>query len=144
MKDIEMLVIDDDSDDVQFLQQALNESDHNATLIAFFDAEAAYAHLERRAERKEQMPDIVITDLNMPRTDGMQVISHLKANAAFHRIPVVVLSVSTRGEDSERSFMLGAAGYFVKPRRNEDWFPLLQSIADIVDQNRKVRKTTGS
>ena len=139
-----MLVIDDDSDDVQFLQQALNDSDINATLIAFFDAEAAYAHMERRAERNEPMPDLVITDLNMPRTDGMQVISHLKANAAFHGIPVVVLSVSKRGEDSERSFMLGAAGYFVKPRRNEDWFPILQSMADIVEQRRGIHDKTES
>ena len=138
MNDIEILVIDDDSDDVQFLQQALNDADFDCTLIAFFDSDAAFAHLQRKAERMEKLPDVIITDLNMPRVEGHQVISHLKANASFHKIPVVVLSVSKRAEDSEKSFMLGAAGYFVKPRREAEWEPVVQGIKDIVMQHRAV------
>lgn len=140
MKDIEILVIDDDSDDVQFLQHAINDSDFPCTLIAFFDPDAAFSHLQRKAERFEKLPDLIITDLNMPRVEGLQVISMLKANASFHKIPVVVLSVSKRGEDSEKSFLLGAAGYFVKPRRESEWEPIIQAIKDIVLKSKEVDK----
>ena len=135
MKDLEILVIDDDSDDVQFFQQALNASALECTLIAFFDAEAAFSHLERRVQQNDKLPDVIVTDLNMPRVQGHQVISYLKANAHFHDIPVVVVSVSRRGEDSEKSFMLGAAGYFIKPLRDEEWFPIIQAIEDLVHRN---------
>jgi DNA-binding response OmpR family regulator len=141
MKEMEILVIDDDSDDVQFLQQALNDSDFDCTLIAFFDPDAAFTHLQRKAERGEKLPNLIITDLNMPRVEGLQVISFLKAHATLNRIPVVVLSVSKRGEDSEKSFMLGAAGYFVKPRREAEWDPIIQAIKDIVLQDKEVDKT---
>ena len=139
MKAIEILVIDDDSDDVQFFQQALNDAMPEFTLLAFFDAEAAFTHLERRVQDGEPLPDAIVTDLNMPRVEGHRVISYLKANAHFHHIPVIVVSVSKRGEDSEKSFMLGASGYFVKPLRDEDWFPIIQSISDLVDQSRTER-----
>jgi CheY-like chemotaxis protein len=136
MKEIEILVIDDDSDDVQFFQQALNNSDLICTMIAFFDAEAAFGHLEKRADRIDKMPDVIVLDLNLPRIHGHDALATLKANDKFHNIPVLVLSNSKRAADSEKSFMYGAAGYFIKPMRDDDWFPIIQTIFELTEPQR--------
>lgn len=137
MKQIEILIVDDDSDDVELFQEVLNESDLNATTIAFFDPDAAFGHLQNRVDRREKLPDLVVMDLNMPRMQGHEALSVFKATDAYHRIPVIVISVSKRAEDSEKSFLLGAAGYFIKPLHPDEWKPVINLIRSLVYENEK-------
>src|SRR5688500_17079584 len=108
MHKAEILIIEDDSDDVQLFQEALNNSDLNTVTIAFFDAEAAFNHLQQRVDHQEKLPDIIVLDLNLPLIQGHDALATLKATEVYHHIPVIVISVSKRGEDSEKSFLFGA------------------------------------
>jgi len=61
---------------------------------------------------REQTPDVLILDLNIGGTDGIQVMQHLRAEG-FH-LPVLILTVSEAEEDMARALRNGANGYLLK------------------------------
>jgi len=65
---------------------------------------------------REQLPDLVLMDLQMPRMDGYEVTRRLKADARTRDIPVVALTASRLSvEDMGRAMEAGCAGYLQKP-----------------------------
>ncbi len=64
--------------------------------------------------------DLIITDINMPDINGLELIGYVKSNPAYQDIPLVIVSTEKSEEDKKRGLALGAAGYVVKPFRKED------------------------
>lgn len=63
--------------------------------------------------RKEKI-DLVITDINMPKKDGYELIQEMKTDDSLKHIPVIVMSVYDQGDHIKKALMLGAADYLVK------------------------------
>ena len=57
----------------------------------------------------------VITDLNMPRMDGYQLIEHIRSHPRYARLPIIVLSGETDPNAPQRAKAAGADFYFAKP-----------------------------
>jgi len=64
--------------------------------------------------------DLIITDINMPDINGLELISFVKSNAAYKDIPLIIVSTEKSEKDKQRGMALGAAGYVVKPFKKED------------------------
>ena len=64
---------------------------------------------------QNEVPCIILLDLNMPRTNGIEFLDAIKRDEKLRTIPVVVLTTSKDDLDRARSFGLGVAGYMVKP-----------------------------
>ncbi|GAB4037057.1 MAG: hypothetical protein Fur0014_04390 [Rubrivivax sp.] len=64
---------------------------------------------------REQAPDLILLDMHLPDIDGMELLRHLKQDAATAGIPVLVLSADATRDRSERAMAEGAAGYLTKP-----------------------------
>lgn len=60
-------------------------------------------------------PGLILLDLNMPRMDGREALTQIKADPRLRRIPVVVLTTSKSEEDIFRTYDLGAASFVTKP-----------------------------
>lgn len=60
-------------------------------------------------------PDVIITDINMPRMDGFGFIEAVRASAAHRAIPILVLTTESVGEKKDRARRAGASGWIVKP-----------------------------
>lgn len=60
-------------------------------------------------------PDLILLDLYMPEVDGFRVLEQLQQDVMAARIPVIVVSTSTKPDDVLRAKQLGAADYMVKP-----------------------------
>ena len=60
-------------------------------------------------------PDLVITDINMPRMDGFQLIEAARELAEFRGTPILVLSTEFSDEKKERARAAGATGWITKP-----------------------------
>jgi len=70
--------------------------------------------------------DLIITDINMPDINGLELISFVKSNAAYKDIPLIIVSTEKTEEDKKRGMALGALGYIVKPFRKEDLIALVR------------------
>ena len=67
-----------------------------------------------------QRLDLIITDINMPDINGLELIGYVKSNPAYSTIPLVIVSTEKTEEDVKRGLALGAAGYVVKPFTRAD------------------------
>jgi two-component system chemotaxis response regulator CheY len=59
--------------------------------------------------------DLIVTDINMPDINGLELISFVRANPNYRRIPVIIISTENSAEDRRRGLELGAVDYLVKP-----------------------------
>lgn len=59
--------------------------------------------------------DAILTDINMPDINGLELISFIKKSEAHRDTPILIISTASSERDRERGITLGAAGYLVKP-----------------------------
>jgi two-component system chemotaxis response regulator CheY len=78
----------------------------------------------------EVNPDLVITDINMPDINGLEVVRFVKQNENFKHIPVIIVTTEGRDVDKERGLKLGADRYLIKPFEPEDLQRFVQELLD--------------
>ncbi len=59
--------------------------------------------------------DLIVTDINMPDINGLELVSFAKSNDAYRDIPLIIISTEGSDRDRERGMSLGADAYLVKP-----------------------------
>jgi two-component system, chemotaxis family, chemotaxis protein CheY len=64
---------------------------------------------------KNEMPQVVITDINMPRMDGFGFIENVRKSEKHRAIPILVLTTESDAEKKDRARKAGATGWIVKP-----------------------------
>jgi two-component system sensor histidine kinase and response regulator WspE len=74
--------------------------------------------------------DLVVSDIDMPRMDGIQFVQHLKGDERFRAIPVVIVSYKDREEDRKRGLDAGANSYLTKTSFHDRTF--LETVADLI------------
>lgn len=66
------------------------------------------------------IPDLIITDLEMPEMDGFELITKVRQSGFFKNIPIIVLSCRDNSSDRIKCLKLGADDYMVKPFNPEE------------------------
>ncbi|OGW42355.1 MAG: two-component system response regulator [Nitrospirae bacterium GWD2_57_9] len=64
--------------------------------------------------------DLIVTDINMPDINGLELISFVRSNPAYKEIPLLIVSTEKSDEDKKRGLALGASSYVIKPFTKED------------------------
>lgn len=111
-----LLVEDNDEDHVAF-ERALAGTDSRRPLHRCTNGDAALAYLEERHAASggpTRLPALILLDLNMPGSDGRDVLQRLKCDARFRAIPVVVVTTSSNPRDVLACYDSGANSYMVK------------------------------
>jgi len=103
-----ILTVDDSPTIRMLLRYALCSMGH-----AVAEAEDGVAALEWLAAN--DAPDLVITDINMPRMDGFDLVKSIRAHPALRNLPILVLSTESSDEKVGRARSAGADGWIVKP-----------------------------
>jgi CheY-like chemotaxis protein len=107
-----ILLVEDDVVDQMTVKRALKDIHVTNLLKIANNGEEA---LEFLMDETNELPGIILLDLNMPRMNGIEFLKIIKKNNRIKRIPVVVLTTSREEQDRINTFDLGIAGYMVKP-----------------------------
>ena len=117
--EIEILLVEDDTDDAEMTIHALRKNNLANKLTHLVDGEEALDFLFGRGKftgRDNNLrPRLILLDLKMPKIDGMEVLERVKSHEITKKIPVVILTSSKEDPDVSRCYKLGANGYIVKP-----------------------------
>jgi two-component system, chemotaxis family, chemotaxis protein CheY len=107
---VDVLIVDDSAAIRKILQRMLGQA--GLSLGKILEAGDGVEALEKL---KSQPVQLVLSDINMPNMDGIQLLSMLKANADFKSVPVIM--ITTEGGEAKvmEAVQLGAAGYVRKP-----------------------------
>ncbi|MEU6999486.1 response regulator [Nonomuraea sp. NPDC046570] len=131
LRPIEVLLVEDDQADIVLTQEAFELNKLRNRLHVVNDGEQAMAFLRQEGGYAGvPRPDLVLLDLNLPRMDGMEVLSEVKADPGLRSIPVVVLTTSEAEEDILRSYHLHANAYVTKPVDLTQFIKIVQKIDD--------------
>ena len=102
-----VLVVDDDPVIVRLLEVNFE--------MEGFAVRTAADGLEGLESAKAQHPDVIVSDVMMPRMDGLQLVNELKADPATASIPVILLSAKAQADDVRAGIEAGADDYVTKP-----------------------------
>lgn len=139
-----VLLVEDNSDDVALTIRAFKKSNFPHDIVVARDGKEALDYLYGRAAAPTQeqgLPSLVLLDLQLPRTSGLEVLQRIRSDKRTHLLPVVILTTSTEERDMIEGYSLGANSYLRKPvdfteflevvrRIEEYWLRLNQSPSD--------------
>jgi len=119
LKPAEILLVEDNLDDVEITLRAFRKVRVANTVHVVRDGQEALDFLSHEGDYSDRadapQPDVILLDLNLPKVNGLEVLQKIKANDGLSTIPVIVLTVSERQEDVNKSYKLGANTFITKP-----------------------------
>jgi two-component system, response regulator len=117
--EIEILLVEDNSDDVEMTLRALRKANIvNHIKVARDGAEALdfiFGDGIPAAHQLEDLPKLILLDLKLPKIDGFEVLKRIKSDPRTKKIPIVVLTSSKEQQDVVETYQLGVNSYIVKP-----------------------------
>lgn len=120
-----ILLVEDDRLDAMIVKRALNDLKVTNELVHAANGQEALEYLTNERNKK---PCLVLLDLNMPKTNGVDFLRIVKKDESLKKIPVVVLTASTEEQNVIATFKLGVAGYIVKPM---DYMKFVEAIKTV-------------
>ena len=134
-----ILLADDGEMDIFLMREAFKKAKCSNPLQEVHNGEEAIAYLKGDGpysdRNKFPLPAVMLLDLNMPKKNGFDVLAWVRAQPMLKRLTIVILTASTRTEDVERAFDLGATSYLVKPGSLEALVAMMRCLCDWVQVN---------
>jgi two-component system sensor histidine kinase ChiS len=135
---VNLLLVDDSRADIEITRYRLIDQPHlQCNFLVARDGEEAIGLLQEGIQQGNPV-DIVLFDINMPGTDGFEVLEQIRAEEKMQCVKVVMCTGSTYDKDDEKARSLGAVGYLVKPVKFDHLKSILSQINEI--QLREVDK----
>jgi CheY-like chemotaxis protein len=106
-----VLLVDDDQVNAVAVEKVFHELGLHIPLVHLHDGEEALEYLR---EQSKVIPDIILLDLHMPKTNGIEFLKIVKSDPVLRRIPVIMLTTSQDQQYIKECFALNAAGYMIK------------------------------
>lgn len=138
MEHFNIWIADDDEDDFISLKLAFECANPAHSLTHFSAGLNLLAKLEEFKSQKDQMPDVIILDLNMPRITGLEILQKIRTNISYSNLPVFVHSTSKDKNQIDKCLVNGADGYFVKGNT----LTKIQNTADSINERLKLNVLT--
>lgn len=114
-----LLVVEDSDEDFEALRRMMRQSAVTTPVYRCLDGDDALDFLNHTGEYGDRAqaprPSVILLDLNLPGTDGRDVLKQIKQDSILKIIPVVVFTTSSNPKDIEVCYQYGVSGYIIKP-----------------------------
>ena len=129
---VDILLVEDNPDDIELAQLALRRLDRPVTVEVARDGLEALDYLLCRGAHAGRSPHasprLVLLDLKLPKCDGLEMLSRMRAEPATRLVPVVMLTSSGLPNDVRESYARGANSFVVKPASFERFTRVMQQV----------------
>lgn len=119
-----ILVVDDDEDDRLLIQLAFEKANF-LDLGLFANANSVLEYLQSNSA---SLPKLIVSDYNMPRLSGLDLLRKIKGDNQLKHIEVIILSTSSSPAYIEECINSGAIGYYVKPASQKEIIQIAEEI----------------
>ncbi len=123
-RSLNVLLIEDHLIEVVKFKKTISYSDLQHNIIEARDADEAFKILDD----KNNLPDLILLDLNMPRMSGVEFLAILKKDENLRHIPTVILTTSDNQKDLEECYKIGVSGYILKPLKYKDYETKIKAV----------------
>jgi CheY-like chemotaxis protein len=121
----QILVIEDNIADVELLRLAMEAAGLDCDLFVIDDGGEALAFVRQQGKHSNRLvPDLVILDLNVPKSDGIEILKAIRDTGALAHLPVVVTTSSSSPREMTQLEALQIARHFIKPPDLEEFMKI--------------------
>lgn len=110
-----LLFVDDDAEDIELTLMGFRLQGFEPRVVVAKDGKEALELLLSDCAAARPLPRAILTDIKMPRMDGLELLRQVKSEPRLSAIPVVILTSSDHESDRQEALSLGAVGYLMKP-----------------------------
>ncbi|SHN26881.1 Response regulator receiver domain-containing protein [Cyclobacterium lianum] len=129
MSMLRIFIIEDNEGDVLLISDALAELNIPLEVSYAKDGHEAVEVLEDcLCASPENIPDLILLDINLPKKNGQEVLQFIKTSNGLKQIPVIMLTTSSSERDILESYHNHANSYISKPMGPESYQDILQKI----------------
>jgi two-component system response regulator len=115
----EILLVEDNVSDIELTKRAFQKSGIRFPLLVLENGQSAVDFLEGKGEFEgrapEQLPLMVLLDINLPKLNGIEVLKKIKENSRTKSTVVIMLTTSGEEQDVNEAYLAGANSYIKKP-----------------------------
>jgi len=126
MKPVHILLVEDNEGDIILTREALKEGKIKNEISVARDGEEALAFLKEAA----LLPDLVLLDINLPRMNGLELLTIIKQDDDLKKIPVIMLTTSVSEKDIFESYTNYANCFISKPVNLPQFMDVVKTIED--------------
>jgi two-component system chemotaxis response regulator CheY len=116
-----ILIVEDSSTTRALIRAVIDE-------LGDFETVEASSGFEALKMLPQQEYDLIITDINMPDINGLELINFVKSNPRYSHVPIIIVSTERSEEDKKRGMALGATAYVSKPFKSLELQEAIQKI----------------
>ncbi|MBI2252882.1 MAG: response regulator [Armatimonadetes bacterium] len=131
IKNIEILMIEDNPDDIRLTLESFYEFKIKNNLHIIKNGQDAIDFLYKKGKYSSvPSPDLILLDLKLPKKNGFEVLKEIKSDKNLQKIPVIIFSTSDTKENICKAYELQANCYIVKPIEFNQFLLTIKLIAD--------------
>ena len=136
MKKYKIIIVENDEDEQLFMKEGFETADLFEIVAVVSNGDTL---LQWLSQHINSLPDIVLSDLNMPGKNGYDVINEVKSNPLYSHIPVVITSTSSTRTIMEKCIAAGASDYVVKPETFVEYVPYVKNLYERIAEKQLVK-----
>jgi len=127
--EVHILLVEDNEGDILLTKEALEEAKILIRLSVVKDGKEAIDFISRQGKyREEDLPDLLLLDVNLPKKNGHEVLKYIKGENHLKHIPVIMLTTSSSERDINLSYNNYANCYITKPVDVNDFLRIVATI----------------
>lgn len=125
---LEILLIEDNDQDAELTMRAMREYNMGNKIVRLTDGQAAMDYFFSENSKNNEIPRLILLDLQLPGIDGLDVLKSLKNHDSTRSIPVVILTSSTEEKDIKTCYQLGVNSYISKPVEFDSFLNTMKTL----------------
>src|SRR5690242_12746940 len=137
MKKYRIIIVENDEDERMFMKEGFDAAGMFEIITLVQNGDFLMEWLN---ENSTNLPDVILSDLNMPGKNGYDIINEIKNNPSWSHIPVIITSTSSTKTIIDKCLSQGASDYVVKPETFVEYVPYVKDLYGRIEKMHLINK----